>query len=329
MKLDELLGTEYKDVKKAVQTDIALSKNAETLLTIFAEELADLIREESDENYKRILMNKQVRDLFEKEKPIYESIDITAFCFGLSRIEKLFNPKNETGPFPSRTYTYLASAFINQLIYQDFQKTKRKEEYNLVTSHLEIPLHMLCLGNYANVHIIGNVGTACCSMMHEGTVLIEGNSEDDLCSEMRNGTVILKGNAKDRAGRFLSDGVIVIYGNAGKKVGENMHDGTIHILGEYESVGNSSYPNKGKIYHTETRVYALGQERKTTDAQKRSPYTDLKISQEKTQKKRDKNDELEKDSFEKIRAAIIEKQKPSTFSEKIADLWKRFTGGYK
>ncbi len=125
--------------------------------------------------------------------------------------------------FPSR-----AGIFISALI-----NYSKETGFTVRTKQLACGLNYLCMRNWKDVGIDGDVGESAGWRMSNGSVTIEGDTDRSVGEEMTGGLIIVRG----RAGSF---------------VGSEMKGGEIRLEGSYADISNEF--KYGRIFHKKRQL---------------------------------------------------------------------------
>ncbi len=256
MKLTNILKKEYETISS--ETIFELTKNqSPNIQKIFSlwektyHKYKDFIppMKEDASLYKRIY-----EEIVENQKDIhYSPEDITQVSIFLKKYERE-NIFSTAGSLLSALVNYhrLRHIVHYQKIDYETDLSEQKNEYQLITEHLEVGIMHIGMKNHAKIKIIGdvggnqfNTGTA----MKGGEIYILGNCINHLGFAMKNGNIIVEKDVIDGSvGTFMLGGIIEIKGtHFGNDVGHTMRGGKIIIHGMVKGiVGNDM--TGGEIY---------------------------------------------------------------------------------
>ncbi len=125
--------------------------------------------------------------------------------------------------------------FISALINNHYNKTKTKEIYEIVTSHLNQKLNFIGQkNNGANITVLGDVKDHCGLNMKKGTITVQGDCEDLLGVCMKGGRISVE-NTGIEVGMHMKGGKIEIRGIC-KGLSDLILDGLIYHNGKWNHI---------------------------------------------------------------------------------------------
>ena len=254
MKLSEIMEKEYETLSQINQKDVLKKKDIVShLLDVTRNLFEQLIRRSESweimEIYKS--MNSYLKNKLQKAEEITPE-RITEFSVRLAELQnEILFEKSGT----------ILSALINF----HYENTHYKEEYIIVTNHLEKKVDYLAFNLKGNMRIRGDSHDFFAVEMEKGSIIVEGNVNEimyhfsgkiqvlgnalnrittndpdslliiekdahgSIGSWTKGRTIILKGNALEDVGFQMGAGDITIYGNVSRHVGFDMRGGKISV----------------------------------------------------------------------------------------------------
>ncbi len=242
MKLTDTLENEYANVESQKNTNIKIDSRIEKIVAVYKEWLTYMQTNLVVKQKGILEMGPIASSIFSCQIGNYSAEDITYLSTRLIQFQ-------EEDSFANSGY------FLTNLIMRDYQKTKRKEPYVVITEHLNTPLDYLCSKlhglselnetaklNGPSVYIQGNTGKHTCDGMHSGNVTITGNIGPNGCYFMEGGLVTVHKNSEESLANHLNGGEIIIYGdtieNTVTQACSSMKKGIVTIKGNAKSIGH-------------------------------------------------------------------------------------------
>ncbi len=238
MKLNDILKTEYADVKENAQIDIQVAEEEHFLIEPFLQYLK--IDKSKGMIYELATWTVQII----LDKTSYTQKDITTFCLSLPLLEKKIDISD-------------VGVFLSTLVNNHYEKTKETKPYILITQLLETKLQYLGWHTRgAEIEIIGDAGNNVGMEMVSGKIVVKGNV-DLLCGNSMSGGTLIAEKSGRSLGSFMNGGKIFVK-DTDFGCGTHMTRGEIHIAREYNPLIDTHNSYGGKIYYANKLIFSKG-----------------------------------------------------------------------
>ena len=230
MKLTEQIENEYGNVDSQEKKEINRDAINKKIVSVYKDWLTYLQTDTIVKQKGLLEMCPISSTIYSQQIENYSPQDITSLSIQLEQFQK------------ENLFCY-SGYFLTTLIMKDYQKTKRKEPYLIITENLDTSINHLCFQlNGPSVFIQGSTGKDTCERMHSGNVIITGNIGENSCNSMKGGIVTVQKDSENSLASHLKGGEIIIYGNVKNKIStqscSSMKNGIITVKGNAQNIGH-------------------------------------------------------------------------------------------